>query len=381
MRKKPTSTPTAPGSSVPSHPPRLFACYRQTAERLRCLQEHTPSAHRSYLLAGADRLEQQDWQLSYNLSRSPGTIAHHLGVWSSNFLHNHGGYGGDFPSCFKNLHQANQCDLIWSTVDTLGIPLSILKKLNWLRPPLVYTSIGLPERLEKMPDGKLKRWQRSALNSCQAMICYGWAEADYLREKLSIPIHFIPYGVDTETWKPMDHPKTVDVLALGIDTQRDFPQLKTFAIQHPEKSLRIITNEAHRKSLQDFPDNVQIDDPIPLADIPLAMASAKVIALPVKENTYSGATTTLLQAMAMGLPVVVSNVAAISGGYEFKQHNSCLPVSPGDAEAFSNALFDLLENPQSQAIMSQRARAHCESAFSWDQFVSRIDSVLRTHLT
>jgi hypothetical protein len=40
-----------------------------------------------------------------------------------------------------------------------------------------------------------------------------------------------------------------------------------------------------------------------------------VVALPVRENTYSGATTVLLQALALGKPVVVSRTSAIATGY------------------------------------------------------------------
>ena len=345
-----------------------------------CLSENGDSSHRSYLFSGADRLADSGWQLHSNLDKQPGTIAHHLGVWTSTFLHRHGGYGGDFPSCFTNLRAVKWADVIWSTVDTLGIPLSVLKKLRLLRKPLLYTSIGLPERLEQMPEGILKRWQIDALNHAAAMICYGWAEAEYLKIHFKIPVHFVPYGVDTTLWQPIEMPKTVDVLSLGIDPQRDFKQLIPFARKYPERSIRIITNEAHQAQLGTLPPNLTVDPPIPLDEIPQAMAKAKVIALPVKENTYSSATTTLLQAMSMALPVVVSEVGAISGGYEFKQHQSCLTVPPDDPGAFSAALSSLLSDPQASAAMGARARSHAVTSFDWKLYVDRMDRLLREQL-
>ena len=345
-----------------------------------CLSENGDSSHRSYLFSGADRLADSGWQLHSNLDKQPGTIAHHLGVWTSTFLHRHGGYGGDFPSCFTNLRAVKWADVIWSTVDTLGIPLSVLKKLRLLRKPLLYTSIGLPERLEQMPEGILKRWQIDALNHAAAMICYGWAEAEYLKIHFKIPVHFVPYGVDTSVWQPIEMPKTVDVLSLGIDPQRDFSQLIPFARKYPERSIRIITNQAHQAQLGTLPPNLTVDPPIPLDEIPQAMAKAKVIALPVKENTYSGATTTLLQAMSMALPVVVSEVGAISGGYEFKQHQSCLTVPPDDPGAFSAALSSLLSDPQASAAMGARARSHAVTSFDWKLYVDRMDRLLREQL-
>ena len=48
------------------------------------------------------------------------------------------------------------------------------------------------------------------------------------------------------------------------------------------------------------------------------LLAARVVALPVRENSYSGATTTLLQAMACGKPTVVTRTAAIARGYELE---------------------------------------------------------------
>ena len=42
----------------------------------------------------------------------------------------------------------------------------------------------------------------------------------------------------------------------------------------------------------------------------MSLARARIVVLPLKPNSYSGATTTLLQAMAMGKPLVVSAVGA-----------------------------------------------------------------------
>ena len=67
------------------------------------------------------------------------------------------------------------------------------------------------------------------------------------------------------------------------------------------------------------------------------LASARVVALPVRDNSYSGATTTLLQAMAMAKPVVVSRTAAIAAGYELEDGVNCRLVEPGDGAAFERA--------------------------------------------
>ena len=65
-----------------------------------------------------------------------------------------------------------------------------------------------------------------------------------------------------------------------------------------------------------------------------ALPDARVVALPVRDNAYSGATTTLLQAMALAKPVVVSRTAAIADGYWLEDGTNVRLVPPGDDAAF-----------------------------------------------
>jgi glycosyltransferase involved in cell wall biosynthesis len=360
--------------------PRLFCFFRDSAARREMLTHGGDASLRSYLFSGADELRDAGWQVDINLSQSPTSFAHHLGVWTSSALFRFGGYGGDFATCFQNLRRANRADVVWSTVDTTGIPLSLLRSRGLLRRPLLYTSIGLPERLRSLREGRVKRAQIRALNACERMMCYGWEEAIHLREILGRDVEFVPYGVDTKRWLPLDLPKTVDVLSLGADPMRDFAQLLPFAAANPTRSVRIISTVEQLSAMGKVPANVQLSTPVPLANIAAEMARARVIALPVRENTYSGATTTLLQAMSMGLPVVVSDVGAIRGGYGFTEENSCVRVAPGNASAFAAALENLLDHPAAAEELGIRARAHVCRDLDWDRYLARVRTLSQSLL-
>ncbi len=71
------------------------------------------------------------------------------------------------------------------------------------------------------------------------------------------------------------------------------------------------------------------------------MSRARVVALPVRDNSYSGATTVLLQAMAMAKPVVVSRTAAIADGYDLEDGVNCRLVEPGADGASSVRSLEL----------------------------------------
>src|SRR5919106_1083576 len=48
-----------------------------------------------------------------------------------------GGYGGDFASILASLRSANRSNVIFSTVDRVGIPLVLLAELGIVRRPIV----------------------------------------------------------------------------------------------------------------------------------------------------------------------------------------------------------------------------------------------------
>ena len=83
---------------------------------------------------------------------------------------------------------------------------------------------------------------------------------------------------------------------------------------------------------------------------------ARVVALPVRDNSYSGATTVLLQAMALGKPVVVTRTAAIATGYGLVDGENVRLVAPGDAAAFGRAVVELLRDER-HAASARRAGA------------------------
>src|SRR5207247_4286378 len=92
------------------------------------------------------------------------------------------GLGGDFVTVLASLRAANDADVVFATVDTVGIPLVLLKAARGLRPPLVYASIGLSERLGRRHGDRRLRILRGAFRSARALVTYSTHEADVLRE-------------------------------------------------------------------------------------------------------------------------------------------------------------------------------------------------------
>ncbi len=148
------------------------------------------------------------------------------------------------------------------------------------------------------------------------------------------------------------------------------------ATRHPELSFRIVASAERARTLASLPTNVELEIDLSLDDARARLEDARVVALPVRENSYSGATTVLLQAMALGKPVVVSRTAAIASGYELEDGVNCRLVEPGDAAALERAILETLTGADAAAALGTRARQIVERSFSWERYTDALWEVL-----
>lgn len=183
--------------------------------------------------------------------------------------------------------------------------------------------------------------------------------------------------MDTEHFRP--EPEAAieyDVVAIGADPRRDFVLLLDVARRQPEQSFLLVASADNARELGALPANVRLETDVPFGRIRECLASARVVALPVRENTYSGATTTLLQGMACAKPVVVSGTSAIARGYHLEDRGNCRLVPPGDPEAFEEALLELLGNDPEAAEVGRRARETVERHLTWTDYTSALGRLL-----
>jgi glycosyltransferase involved in cell wall biosynthesis len=359
----------------------VFYAFRDSPERRAALREPPHSLDR-YRLFGLDEVVRHGGRVRHNLERpgAPPAWAQAAGGAARSFLRGAGGYGGDFASVFASLHTLNAADVVFSTVDTVGIPLILLKSARFVRAPIVYTAIGLPERLVQLRGEHMRRLYASALRRAHAVVTYAESEAAWLRNWLGFstpPVLFLPFGVDVNAFHPVpERPPEIDVLSVGADPRRDFDLLAAVAARRPELSFRIVTSANHARALGRLPSNVELERDIPLTQVRERLAAARVVALPVRDNSYSGATTVLLQAMAMAKPVVVSRTEAIAEGYGLEDGVNCRLVEPGNVEEFERALLETVTGADASVSLGTRARETVERSLSWERYTNALWELL-----
>jgi len=354
---------------------KLFIAYRDAPERRAALSKPAGDPER-YRLFGLDEFEARGATVRHNLERAVPSWARATGGSVNRLVHSSGAYGGDFASMIGSLGAINSADVVFSTVDTVGLPLVLLRQLRLVRTPLVYVAVGLPERLVQLR--RLERLYRRALCDVRALVSYAESEAGWLRNWLGpdARIAFVPFGVDVGLFRPLEREPEFDVVSIGADPRRDFGLLLTVAARRPEWSLRLVASAEHGRSLGDVPSNVTIETDIPLAAIRERLAAARAVALPVRDNSYSGATTTLLQALAMAKPVVVSRTDAIATGYGLEDGLNCRLVPPGDSGALEQALVETLTGADAAAALGIRARETVERSLTWERYTNALWELL-----
>jgi len=366
---------------TPRTQPSAFVLFRDSALRQEALRAPVGDPSR-YSLYGLDELVRAGLEVRHGLEPpfEPGRRERATACVLDRSVRLAGGYSGDFARVLASLDALNRTDVVFSTVDTVGIPLVLLGRLGRVKPPVVYAAIGLPERLQQLRGPVARRLFADAFRRLDTVVAYGWGEVEELRAWLGTrgpKVEFVAFGVDTEYFRPdLAAQPEEDVISVGADPRRDFALLVALAGRLPDRSFRIVASADNTRGLGALPANVRVDVDVPFSRIRESLAHARVVVLPVRENTYSGATTTLLQAMACGKPVVVTRTAAIAGGYHVEDGVNCRLVPAGDLAALEHAVVNVLDDSSLAAGMGLRARETVERNLTWAGYANEIRHLL-----
>jgi glycosyltransferase involved in cell wall biosynthesis len=112
------------------------------------------------------------------------------------------------------------------------------------------------------------------------------------------------------------------------------------------------------------------------SDVPDLIACADVLALPSLHEGFPGV---VFEAMGLGTPVVASDIAGIRG--ILKHGENALLCAPGDSMALSKSLATVLDDPQTAARISSRARTEFDESFTLTKAVDRMLSLYETVLS
>jgi glycosyltransferase involved in cell wall biosynthesis len=107
------------------------------------------------------------------------------------------------------------------------------------------------------------------------------------------------------------------------------------------------------------------------ADVVPWLQSFDVFALPSYAN--EGVPQALIQAMLVGLPAVTTHAGSISE--LARDGETALVVPPQQVAPLQGALRRLLESPELRKSLGEAARRHCETNFSYNAMLDRMERI------
>ena len=254
------------------------------------------------------------------------------------------------------------------------------------RLPVVVVNYGLCLIHERAGAAR-RRLLAANLRSAHSVVCLGESQRLQLIEQAGLDparVHTVLLGIDQEWFQPaaLTEPggtgATVGegaVLAVGKDLARDYRTLVDAVT--PLGVRAHIAGYARNVGGLGLPATVSFG---PIADLREAYARAGCVVVPQFRDGYpygseGGGLTALLEAMAMGRPLVVSD-RGIMRDY-VRDGVEALIVPPEDPAALGDAIARILGDPNLAARLGAAARARVESALTSAHFAARIAPLLR----
>ncbi len=207
------------------------------------------------------------------------------------------------------------------------------------------------------------------LKRVNAVIVVGSNQAEYFtkwvpREK----ILFIPHGIDSEYYTPVDNGiRNNKILFVGTHL-RDFGVLKGVIERIEKLSINlvftIVTFKENWGMLRGL-KNIELIADVTEEQLLKYYQSHALLFLPLIDGT---ANNTLLEGAACGIPIVISNVGAVK---DYLDDKSAIIFRSGKPEAIASTIIDLLSDRNKRNELSANVRRKIVS-FDWKNIAERM---------
>lgn len=276
------------------------------------------------------------------------------------------------------IRQMHRSDVVVSTLDRQGL------FLGWLRAngmfglhkvPHVFISTSLAEEVRTATPARM-RFLRKALSSVDRVVFYSSNQSDIFSEKLGVPrerLRCIPFGANPDFFKPTGVETKNYIVSVGWDKGRDYGTLVEAARRLPVEVV-LVCSPSNLFGLA-LPENVRVEYKVPISRLKALYAESLAVVVPTHDFAYPTGQTVVLEAMAMGKPVIVT---ANQGMREYVDDGRTgLLVPPGDPAAMRGAVDRVLNEPGLAQRLGTAARKAVEDQFNTVELSRRLAEVIK----
>lgn len=267
--------------------------------------------------------------------------------------------GFDFIHTWRNRRAILEADAVWTHTEQEHLAVSLLLLMNARRrghrPLLLAQSVWL---LDRWPGyGALRRaLYRKLLSRADLLTTLATENAALCRRYFGRDARHVYYGLNTQDFPPTvpsrwEPHAPLRVAAIGNDRDRDWSTLGAALGNDPRFAVRIATRRRIPASVH--APNVEIVRVSGIKEQHALYDWADLIVVPLRPNTHASGITVMLEAAALGKPMVVTRVGALD---DYFDDAAVAYVEPFDPAQLRDAMTALMSDP-SRAL--QQARAAC----------------------
>jgi len=270
------------------------------------------------------------------------------------------------------LRHVNRYDLVFAFGSQSAVALlGTLRCLGLPHPPVVVDDAGCLNagHPEKRLSFQATRW---ALEDTAAVIWHATASRELCTRacpRLAARGTFVPLGINDHEFLSTPTHDGGYALCTGY-AQRGWPTLLDAWRSLPGVPLKLLGAPLRQAGL---PPGVTVLPRMSFPDYRDLVAGARVVVLPVPDGWASWGQMTLLQAMALGKPVVVTQTKPVR---DYLSDEWCVPVPPEDPAALAQGVQSLWNDPCSRDRLGKAARQAVTERFSERQMARRFEDLL-----
>ena len=289
------------------------------------------------------------------------------------------GMGFTLDFALENLKRLRKSDVIITTADSCGLPVTFLKKIGLVKVPLIYISQGLSDYLEEMPRASFWRqffirFYSSLLRNVESILVLGKGAAEHLSQVTGIAlaqIQVVHFGIDHLFWHPAPFP--VDgsfVLSVGSDPARDY---QTLIRAIGDRPLKIVTRLPVDK--ENLPANIEVSFDYSDVELRSLYQQARYVVIPLHDVSQPSGQSVALQAMACGKAVILTRTRGLWEPEYLRHLKNIFLVEPGDVHSLGAALSYCDEHSDGLKQMGKNARELVESRYTSGDFAFTLQQI------
>ncbi len=252
--------------------------------------------------------------------------------------------------------------------------------LYWQRRKVMQAN-PVKKLFEHIEQQRVKRYEHKMLQRYNMSLVCSQEDLEYLQQTHKVgDIRLLPNGVDLETFSAGNHDYSHNHTLLftgnmdyapNIDGVTYFVKEVLPLIHNKYPNLQfVIAGQRPVKKVQDLAgDKVKVTGFI--RDLAAVYNEASIVVAPLRFG--AGTQNKVLEAMAMGVPVVCSNIGFKGLGIESGEG----AIMQTDPSAFAQSVVSLLGSEDMRRAVGEKGVAVMRSRFGWDAIAHQLENYLK----